>query len=124
MVATLVFLHLRVGKVPQSVAVRQPVALLDEDLQAIRDVVVVEGEDDVSPHLRTVKVSRFTVNAHEAAQRALQKCENTPILLPVRFETIVKVLPSHLKKRESQQQACQIKQMSKDLPLPSLMRLI
>lgn len=79
MVATLVFLHLRVGKVPRSVAVRQPVALLDEGLQAACDFVVAEGEDDVSAHLHAVIVSRFTVNAHEAAQRALQKCENTPI---------------------------------------------
>lgn len=73
MVATLVFLHLRVGKVPRSVTVRQPVAPLDEDQQAICAVVVAEGEDDVSAHLHAVKISRFAVNAHEAAQRALQK---------------------------------------------------
>lgn len=58
---------------PRSVAVRQPVALLDEDLQAACDFVVAEAEGDVSAHLHGVKVSRFTVNAHEAAQRALQK---------------------------------------------------
>lgn len=79
LVATLVFLHSRVAKVPRSVAVRQPVALLDEDLQAACDFVVAEGEDDVSAHLHAVKVARFTVNAHEAAQHALWKCENTPV---------------------------------------------
>lgn len=78
------FLHLRIGKVPRSVAVRQPLALLDKDLQATCDFVVAEGEDDVSAHLHAVKVPRFTVNAHKAAHRALQKCENTPNTSPVR----------------------------------------
>lgn len=95
-VATQVFLHLRVGKVPRSVAVRQPVALLDEHLQAARDIVVAETEGDVSAHLHGVKVSCFTVNAHEAAQRALQKYENTPLSITksqLRFAIIVENLP-------------------------------
>lgn len=80
MLATLAFPpHLRVGKVPWGIAVRQPAALLDEDLQAACDFVVAEGEDDVSAHLHAVKVARFAVDTHEAAQRALQKHQHTTI---------------------------------------------
>lgn len=63
--------YLRVGKLPRGIAVGQLVALLNEDAEALAVCVVAHGEDDVPAHLHTVKVSRFTVNTHQAAQCAL-----------------------------------------------------
>lgn len=48
-------------------------ALLDEDLKALGVFVIAHREDDVSAHLHAVKVSCFTVDAHQAAQCALEK---------------------------------------------------
>lgn len=70
-------------------------ALLDEDLQAACVFVVAEGEDDVSAHVRAVKVARFAVNTHEAAQRALRKRQHSPKFSQQqpRFAVILKDLP-------------------------------
>lgn len=67
-----VWWYLRVGNLPRGVAVSQPVALLDEDQEALAAVVIARREDNYSAHLHSVKVSSFTVNTHHAAQCALQ----------------------------------------------------
>lgn len=93
--STSFFLHLRVGKVPRGVSVRQPAALLDEDPQAACGFVVAEGEDDVAAHVHAVKVARFAVNTHEAAQRTLRKQQRGPTFSQQqpRFAVILKDRP-------------------------------
>lgn len=51
------FQYLRIGKLPRGIAIGQPVALLDQDLEALGVFVVAHREDDVSSHLCAVKVS-------------------------------------------------------------------
>lgn len=65
------------GKLTRGIAVGQPVALLDEDMEALGGLVVAHREDQVSAHYHTVKVSCFTVNTHQAAQHALEEHTNT-----------------------------------------------
>lgn len=47
--------------------------LLNEDLEALGVFIISYGEDEVTSHLHTVVVSRFTVDTHQAAQCALTK---------------------------------------------------
>lgn len=65
--------YLRVGELPVGVPAGQPVALLDEDVQALTLLVVAHGEEDVSAHVHAVVVAGFAVDAHDASQTALQR---------------------------------------------------
>lgn len=64
-----------------SISISQAAALLNEDGQGLRAIVVTEGEYDVPTDVYCVIVSCLAVHAHQTAHRVLGE-KSHPIYMP------------------------------------------